>query len=191
MGHGLNAGSFDRLLDHLDADRGRAGERYEDLRRTLVRFFEWRRAPFPDEHADETLDRVARRLAEGIAVKNIGGYCYEVARLIFLETLKNPRLRRDPPPWASQTATLDTGGEAVEKESRLTCLDGCLNALPAESRELIVAYYRDSSRDRIAARRALASRLGIRAEALANRAQRVRDKLERCVTDCLGAKSPT
>ena len=33
--------------------------------------------------------------------------------------------------------------------------------------------------------RDLAARLGIRLEALANRAQRLRDKLERCVKACL------
>ena len=66
MATGLNAPAFQRLLARLDADPARAGERYEDLRRTLVRFFEWRGAPFPDDHADETFDRVARRLDEGI-----------------------------------------------------------------------------------------------------------------------------
>src|SRR5512134_1992159 len=94
MRSGPTEETFDRLLASLDADRERAGERYEDLRRTLVRFFEWRGAPFPEDHADETFDRVARRLDEGITIENLGGYCYNVARLIFLETLKNPDSRR-------------------------------------------------------------------------------------------------
>src|SRR5262245_52524896 len=94
MPTGLSEKAFALLLGHLDADPGRAGERYEDLRRTLVHFFEWRGAPFPDQHADESLDRVARRLTEGVEIKNIGGYCYTVARLVFLETLKAPDSRR-------------------------------------------------------------------------------------------------
>ena len=60
----LTQESFAALLLFLDADRERAGEKYEELRRTLIRFFEWRGAPFPEEHADETLNRVARQAAE-------------------------------------------------------------------------------------------------------------------------------
>jgi hypothetical protein len=55
----LTANAFAKLLDCLSADRERAGEKYEDLRRTLIRFFEWRGAPFPEEHADETFNRIA------------------------------------------------------------------------------------------------------------------------------------
>ena len=78
----LTGVAFAKLLDCLDADREQAGEKYEDLRRTLLRFFEWRGAPFPEEHADETFNRVACRLDEGVEIKNLGGYCYQVARLV-------------------------------------------------------------------------------------------------------------
>jgi DNA-directed RNA polymerase specialized sigma24 family protein len=186
----LSEEAFARLLARLDPDRGRAGERYEDLRRTLVRFFEWRRAPFPDEHADETFDRVARRLAEGVEISNFGGYCYEVARLVYLETLKGPRARQTPLESAEPTAIAEAGLEATRKEARMACLDECLASLTPDSRELIVAYYRNDGRDRIDARKAMAAGRGLRLEALANRAQRLRDKLERCVTACLHGKSP-
>ena len=53
MQAGLTADIFAKLLARLDPDRERAGERYEDLRRTLTRFFEWRNAPFPEEQTDE------------------------------------------------------------------------------------------------------------------------------------------
>lgn len=180
-----------RLLDRLDPDRARAGERYEELRRTLLRFFEWRGAPFPEEQADETLDRVAQRLADGVEVKQIGGYCYEVARLVFLETRKRPDLKRVSLDDPDTTPAAGEEVGATEKEARMVCLDGCLSGLPTEAHDLIVAYYRDDTRGRIVARRELADRLGLRPEALANRAQRLRDKLERCVTACLKTGSPT
>lgn len=187
----LTAEAFAKLLDRLDADRERAGEKYEDLRRTLMRFFEWRGAPFPEEHADETFNRVARRLDEGVLIKNIGGYCYEVARLVFLETLKGRDSRRAPVEEVDLEAPAAGGDdEAAEREQRLTCLEECLRGLAAGSRELIVEYYQDQERGRIDRRQALAERLGLRRDALANRAQRARVRLERCLATCLKKKLP-
>ena len=186
----LTAKAFARLLDRLGESQEQAGEQYEHLRRALIRFFEWRGAPFPEEHADETFNRVARKLDEGIEIKNIGGYCYEVARLVCLEALKGRESRRAPLEEIKLTATAsDTADATAEKEQWLTCLDDCLGVLPAESRELITEYYRDEKRGRIDCRKVLAERLGLRRDALANRAQRLRDKLEQCVSRCLKKNS--
>src|SRR5947209_5999383 len=185
----LTTEGFAKLLACLDRDRERAGEKYEDLRRTLIKFFEWRGAPFPEDHTDEALNRVARKLAEGIEIKNIGGYCYEVARLVCLEVRKGNDSRREPLDTNTQnTTSADTAVLALERELRLSCLEDCLNRLPAESRALIVEYYQDEKRNRIARRKTLAEALGLRREALANRAQRLRDKLEQCVTNCCDKK---
>ena len=191
MEAGLTTDTFTRLLNSLDEDRERAGEKYEDLRRTLIRFFEWRGATFPEEHADEALNRVARRLGEGVEIKNIGGYCYEVARLVFLETTRGADMKRESlesVKFGPATAVYLTD-EIAEKELRLSCLEECLHALPDESADLILEYYRYEERSQVEGRRTLAERLGLRREALANRAQRLRDKLEQCVSWCLRRKS--
>jgi RNA polymerase sigma factor (sigma-70 family) len=186
----LTAEAFTRLLERLGEGEEQAGENYENLRRTLIRFFEWRGAPFPEEQTDETFNRVARKLDEGIDVKNIGGYCYEVARLVCLEALRGQKSRHIPLAEIKLEATTpDPTDAAAEKELRLACLDDCLSALPNESRELITEYYRDEKRGRIDHRKVLAERLGLRRDALANRAQRVRDKLEQCVKRCFRKKS--
>ena len=185
MASGLTVDSFTKLLERLDANRDRAGEKYEDLRRILLRFFQWRGAPFPEEHADETLTRVARKLAESVVIRNLEAYCYEVARLVFLESLKGPDGRRTALDAPGQSRMSIDNKDVEEKESRLICLDQCLATLPQEHRELIVDYYTDEHRSRIDRRRALAEKLGLQREALANRAQRLRDKLERCVLNCL------
>lgn len=186
----LTANGFTKLLDRLGLDEKEPGEKYEDLRRTLVRFFEWRSAPFPEDHADETFNRVARKLDEGIEIANIGGYCYEVARLVCLEVFKKHDSRHTPlEEIQTKVIAHDSAEETAEKEQRLTCLDTCLDILPIESRELITEYYADEKRGRIDRRQALAERLGLRRDALANRAQRVRDKLEQCVKRCLKKKS--
>jgi DNA-directed RNA polymerase specialized sigma24 family protein len=190
MEAGLTALTFAKLLDRLDPDRERAGEKYEDLRRTLVRFFEWRGAPFPEEHADESFNRVARKLGEGLEIRSVGGYCYEVARLIFLETTKGPDSKRASlESLKFEPAAASTTDETSEKELRLACLEDCLRVLPSENAELVLEYYRYEKRGQIDRRRVLAERFGLRRDALANRAQRVRDKLEQCVSGCLRKKS--
>ncbi len=188
----FTADTFARLLRCLDADEERAGEKYEDLRRTLIRFFEWRRAPFPEEHADEAFNRVARKLGEGVDIKNIGGYCYEVARLIFLETTKridSMRESLDSVEFELAAAANPTDLEE-DKELHLACLEDCLHALPGESAELILEYYRYEQKGQIENRKALAERFGLRRDALANRVQRLRDKLEQCVNACFKKKRP-
>src|SRR6266571_9103523 len=94
MNPGLTAEAFTKLLYCLNVDREQAGERYEELRRTLTRFFEWRGAPFAEEHTDEVFNRIARKLSAGVEVRNIGSYCYEVARLVCLEALKGKDSKR-------------------------------------------------------------------------------------------------
>jgi RNA polymerase sigma factor (sigma-70 family) len=189
MDAGLTAETFAKLLLNLDTDRDRAGVKYEDLRRTLIRFFEWRGAPFPEEQTDETFNRVARKLEAAIEIKNMGGYCYEVARLVCLEALKSNNNKRSTLEAADiKLPVEDSGDEAAEKESRLACLDDCLNALPAKNREWVLEYYKDDKSGHVNRRRALAERLGLPREALANRVQRLRDKLERCVVRCLQRK---
>jgi DNA-directed RNA polymerase specialized sigma24 family protein len=186
----LTADALTRLLAFLDPDRERAGEKYEDLRRTLIRYFEWRGAPYPEEHADETLNRVGRKLNEGIEIRNLAAYSYEVARLIFLETTKGADSKR----ISLESITVnpiasDMTAELEEKERRLMCLEDCLRKLPGQSAELILEYYTYEKRGLIEQRRALADRFGLRRDALANRAQRLRDKLQHCVSGCLRKKS--
>ena len=186
----LTSQAFIRLLERLGSDEDEAAEKYEDLRHTLIRSFEWRGAPFPEEHADETFNRLARKLDEGVEIRNIGEYAYTVARLVWLEALKGDHKRNTPlDEIQHEPVAIDTLSEKAEKEVRLNCLDDCLDALPPDSRDLIMEYYVDEKRGRIDRRRDLAQRLGLRRDALANRSQRLRDKLEQCVTRCLKKKT--
>ena len=91
----LTASAFDRLLLRLDPDPSRAAVAYETLRLSLTRFFDWRGAHFPDECADETMNRLARRLDEGAAVADIRSFALGIARLVLLEQARSPQLRQD------------------------------------------------------------------------------------------------
>src|SRR5690349_936986 len=72
----LTEQSFSRLLLFLDPDRQRAAERYEKVREKLTRLFEWRGCIPGADYADETFDRVAKRLAEGLDTQPQDPYLY-------------------------------------------------------------------------------------------------------------------
>ena len=78
---------FESFLARLDTDREAAGQRYEDLRRKLIRFFEWNSCLNADDLADETLDRVQEKL-EKANILNLSAYVFGVARKIRQEALK-------------------------------------------------------------------------------------------------------
>lgn len=182
---GLNARAFAKLMARLADDPEQAGEAYEDLRRVMLRFFEWRGAPHPDEHADETLNRVARKLEDGVEVRSIGAYCHEVARYVLLEALRSRDLKNVPLDAVEFSLHADSQSDGkLETESRLACLDQCLSTLAPENRDLIIEYYRAEG-SHIEHRQKMAQRFGLRRDALRNRAQRLRDKLETCVKRCM------
>ncbi len=192
MAWSITADAFAALLERLDADRERAGEKYEDLRRMLQRFFEWRGASFAEERADETLNRLARKLSEGVGVQEIRAYAMQIARLVLLETFKSHDARRVAWEELPVEPMIDERDAAMEQELEETnqrCLENCLQQLPKESRELILSYYQHTGRAQIERRAALAKVLGLRRDALANRAQRLRDKLTDCVMRCARNKS--
>ncbi|HEV8430159.1 MAG TPA: hypothetical protein VGJ48_08075 [Pyrinomonadaceae bacterium] len=190
MEAGLTTDTFTRLLDRLDSDREQAGEKYEDLRRTLIRFFEWRGTPYPEEQADEDFNRIGRKLDQGTEIQNLAAYSYEIARLVFLETTKGTdRKRLSLESVKVDPVALNSSEETAEKELRLVCLDECLRTLSGGSQKLILEYYTHEKRGQVERRRALAERFGLRRDALANRVQRLRDKLQYCVSSCLRKKS--
>lgn len=179
----FTATALERLLARLDADPDRAAEAYEVLRHTLTRFFDWRGAHFPDECADEAINRLARRLDEGAEVEDPRGYALGIARLVLMERSRSPQLRQDE---LDEQTPAPVPVRIDEPPHLHDCLDSCLAALPPESRTLILEYYQDQRRLKIDRRVRLATELGLTAQALRSRAQRVRDRLERCVRGCSG-----
>lgn len=180
----LTQEAFDLLLASFDADREQAGRKYESIRLRLVKYFEWRGSASPDIEADETINRVARRIGEGQEVQNLNAYFYGVARLIFMESLK-AREQEQVLLEENQLAEPPAAGEDPEPERRRACLDGCLRRLPEESRALIMDYYQEEKGMKIECRKRLAARLGIPLNALRIRAHRIRVGLEACVRECL------
>lgn len=179
------AGTFNDLLRWLDAGVDSGGGTYLDMRARLVAYFDRKRCPFPDDLADETLNRVAKRLQEVGTIEDVppARYCYIVARYVFLESLRSPE-RLVVQHTAEARAGVRPAAEPGAGEELLECLDRCLDALGAADRTLILEYYSAESGSKIARRRALAASLGLTSNALAIRASRIRARLEACVTEC-------
>ena len=186
----LSASAFHRLLEWLDDGAGSSGQSYLELRQRLVFYFDRKNCSTPDELADETLNRVARRLEEEgtIESETPAKYCYIVARFVFMEYLRESHragialdeVRRQAPGDYFVVPEVYS-----DEEKRLACLGRCTSKLEPVNRELITRYYVGKGRGKIANRRSLAESLGITMNALAIRACRLRDKLEACVRQCL------
>jgi DNA-directed RNA polymerase specialized sigma24 family protein len=178
----LTKGSFDALLARLDPDRDRAGERYEGLRQRLLRIFEVRGCAGGEDLVDETLDRVTRRLEEGEQILDLSAYIGGVARLVAREAWRRQtKVAGEEEAPAAAAVVEDDDDEQIAE-----CFDRCLASLPDESRQLILQYYRGERREKIDERQAMADNYGIPLNALRNRAHRIREKLEACISTCLG-----
>ena len=184
----LTPGALNRLLTWLDEGGTSEGLKYLEMRRRLVSYFDRKNCATPEELADETLNRVARRLEEegGIQSETPARYCYIVARFVFMEHLRethrgdvalNEISRQNNPDYS-------TAEEVDTKERVLDCLEQCTAKLEPTKRKIITGYYVGKERVKIENRRALAESLGITMNALSIRACRIREKLESCVREC-------
>jgi DNA-directed RNA polymerase specialized sigma24 family protein len=176
------------LLAFLGPEEEAAARAYERIRRRLLKIFEWRGCDRPEELTDETFDRVARKLADGLEVEADDPLRYfcGVAYRVFKEVLREEQkarsalaeIRHLPPPAAADP----------EAERRLGCLDVCLGELGPARRDLLLRYHAGDGRERIDDRQALAEELDVPLNALRIRVHRLRVKVEACVRDCLSSK---
>jgi DNA-directed RNA polymerase specialized sigma24 family protein len=175
----LTKESFDTLLAWLDANPEAAARKYEQIRTRLIRIFVCRGCLESEDLADETIDRVARRLND-IAATFTGDparYFYGVANKIHLEYLRRKPI---PPPPVPDDDT-DTDQDAREYE----CLERCMQQLSPKNRELVLEYYQEERWAKIDHRKRLANQLGIALNALRIRACRIRASLLECVKNCV------
>jgi len=176
---------FELLLSHLAADPEAGpedkGARYEMLRGRLVLFFSRRRAPLPEDCADEVLNRLARRLEEGELIGRVEGYALGIARHVALE--QYARSNRESAAaeafhWnvSHQTHTTDE-----DEGIRLERMEQCLELLPRSDQELLTKYCLAEGTGKIATRRRLADVYGVTPAALRKRIFLLRGMIQRCI----------
>ena len=175
----LNAESFHRLLAWLDPDVELAGKKYEDIRRKLIRIFASRGSWAAEELADETIDRVGKKVAD-LAADYVGDpslYFFGVANRVFLEWRRKSIV--PPIPTSPQSDSIE------QKEREDQCLSRCLATLPPPQRHLLLDYYREDKQAKINRRKALAVALGMTDNALKIKVFRLRATLQECLLQCL------
>ncbi|HJQ71026.1 MAG TPA: hypothetical protein VKA70_18775 [Blastocatellia bacterium] len=176
---GLTQEVFEQLLAWLDEDRDLAGKKYEEIRFQLINLFLGRGCVISEELADKTIDRVARKVKD-IADTYVGDpalYFYGVAKMIHLEYMRSRPVALPALPSQSEKGT----------EQRHECLGSCIEKLSPANRELIMAYYGEAQSNE-EQRRKLAALMGLEPNALWVRMHRIREKLRRCVIECLKNK---
>lgn len=176
--------AFEKLLTSLSPDREEAGNRYELLRRKLIRFCESNLSFSVEDKVDEIINRLTRKIEEGAEVSDVFAYAYGIAKMVQKEAWKESDRKRQ----ATETlSSINDFSRGEGEDPKVLCFDTCLERLSAENRKLILDYYRDDRRAKIDLRKELAEELSIPLNALRIRAHRVRKFLEECVTDCLAA----
>jgi RNA polymerase sigma factor (sigma-70 family) len=182
------------LLLRFDADTQQAAEKYELMRRQLIKFFECRNCESARELTDETINRVTRKISEGenIPANSLSAYFYGVARNVLKE------FRNNPEKAAISIDDLESLHHSVEPllvdkrpnlekallEQMLECLESCLRELPEKEQKIILVYYEGEYGAKIENRKKIATLFGMNINNLRIRVYRIREKLERCVRLC-------
>jgi len=165
----LEHSAFHELLNWLAPDPETAGQQYEIIRQKLIALFRFRACIFPDELADETINRVVRKLPQikSNYVGNPARYFYGVAKKVYLEYL-HPMPVQKPLPAPSDEEDLEVLFQRLEN---------ALSRLEHSDRELILSYYQGEGRSKIDHRKELACQLGVSLNTLRLKIYRIRFQL--------------
>jgi DNA-directed RNA polymerase specialized sigma24 family protein len=184
----LTRAAFDSLLARLDSDRDVAADRYLRMRRTLVLLFECRGCCTPEDYADETINRCARKIEQGEEIRDVATYSIGVARMLLREMCRDrSRLARSLDEIPEPSAPAETGSV---QEYDVEALRLSLAALSHDDRFLILNYYHGDKSDKIETRKMLSEIFGIGASTLRMRAMRIREKLQLCTRNYMQAQAP-
>ncbi|MCC7307474.1 MAG: hypothetical protein IT173_07905 [Acidobacteria bacterium] len=182
----LTQDAFDRVLLLLDPDREVSGHKYELLRLKLVKYFEWQHLSPPEDLADETVNRLARKLAENGEIENLNAYLLGIARhIVFEDRRQRARFQRAADQLFVKGSTADVRSEG---DARLEACNECLAELPERDRGLVLRYYSPAKAGKIEDHKRIAAELGISLNSMRIRVHRIKLRLERCIREREGQK---
>jgi|SRR5215510_2254926 len=187
----MNEEDWNCFLAWLGPDHDKAGLKYENIRRNLIRILVRRGCPDAEELADKAFDRVVEHLSHIIDC-----YTGEPAKYIIrvaINLCHEHRKKFDIPAPLPASAAKNSprcspkdDDEKWERERIHQCLEECLMKLPGGHQALILDYYSKDKKEKIENRKRIAETLGISLNAMAIRVLRIRERLEACLNECLG-----
>jgi DNA-directed RNA polymerase specialized sigma24 family protein len=176
----LSQAQFDTLLNWLSEDREKAGEKYEEIRNSLVRLFELKGCNDSQTLADETINRLTSKI-HTLELKDTvkpTALFFGFAKNVYLENLRKKENQFEP---EFQKYAIKTSFEENSSNDYLDYLKECLNNRPPDERELILAYYEKDKSEKLEQRRKLAEKLKIEKGAMHTRIHRIRLSLQKCI----------
>jgi DNA-directed RNA polymerase specialized sigma24 family protein len=177
----LTPEAFASFLAWLSPDQGQAAKDFLEIRKTLVRYFVRKGCSHAEDLTDRTLDRVAL-----ISLHEPGKYpkpmplCCGVARRVWLEYLREAA----PAPLEDENIPSPVQYEDHFTDQEINCLGSCLARLSPRDRELITQYHQFQGRQKIEARKQLATLYGGLNKVRITTC-RIRARLHDCVTGCV------
>ncbi len=184
---GLIEGNFNDLLEWFSENREEAGEKYEEIRAGLIRFFYFKGCADSENLADEAINRVASKLSVLDLSKNPEpkNVFYGFASKMYLECLKKQEVEFN----ADLHTLLETEDSLAEFDnSNHECLEKCLAELSDKERNLIIGYYSAEKSEKVECRRKLAEKTKITTGALQIKVYRLRKILRKCIEKCAAEK---
>jgi hypothetical protein len=177
----LTPDAFNRLLAWFSPDREEAGRKYEQIRGQLIRLFTKRGCSEPEDLTDETVNRVARKLEQGVLqysgdpVRDFIGF----AKKVYQEDLRRPR------PETIVEESLIPARIPTNRELQYRCLERCMAHLSERDRSLVSRYHQDQGREKIRVRQLLANESGIGMNNLRIQVCRMLKPLRECFFGCI------
>lgn len=194
----LKQNAVAHLLRRLSPDKEQAGRIYESLRRKLVEIFARRGVPtlFLYELADETLDRVGRKLAAGEVIHHPEpmAYVHGVARNVLNEFWRKQSRREKTevviedlsPRDLAKLESRDRLQQERDNQARwLECMDEFLKTLPPKDAAMLRNCHHDDPRQQSINRRQAAAQMGMTENSLRTHLHRIRQMLQRKVRACV------
>ena len=172
----ITAEKFANFLAWLNPKTDEAGADYERLRFRLITYFAGRNCRFPEDLADETINRVTLKINQ-VTIENKLGFCYGVAKNVLLESLRKEK----------DHLNIDEIQVAVkENQPQFSdhCLERCLQELSNENRKLILDYFSENKSAKITMRERVAETLEMSKGALRMKVMRIKQSLKKCLTEC-------
>lgn len=185
--------SFKLLLEYLDSDESAAAEKYLTLYSKITKIITWKRFPESEAEAiaDIVIDRIAKKIRQGEEIQNINAYARTVLNYVLLEQGRKNKEDAvgDDLPEVAVFPEIEN-----EPDLRVICLRKCMNETVSEDadKRLIIGYYDREAGGKIKeSRKILAEELGLTMNNLKVKASRLRNRLEKCINECVKKLSVT